>query len=510
MWVSDIQILQSVRASLARLAADLAGTESGKAAASQLNAINIAVGELAARADGRTDSLRESCADAKRLATRGAALSAVIENNAFSARAQAPGEAPQSGLAEIDASYSITKQLLTECSLSLSAAIVAGKGDANWQHEVRAFFLQLAKHDAQRSALDAATPAIDQGSSKSGELDVESLKRYFAACKGTPRLPGPFELIETKPLAGGFSRQTILIKVRNSKNEVLPLVIRKQVPNGFLDGACNTLLEEIPFFRLCNEHKLQVPELYWHETDASIIDGEFFVVECMPGGLVGSSYQMAEGIGDDFLKALAQMMAAIHQIDWTPFENELRASSRVPEAEPVNASSTAMAMVLQFESYWRKANLEPLPTMELMVDWLKHNIPKNNRNAVLGPGDIGFHNLLVHEGKISALLDWETSRLADPARDMSYMYTMVTHYIAWDKFMGWYREAGGAEIDQASLDYYGVFCAFAHIIVCEVAMGDTFPRSGNPNLGYLHLGIPIKAYFFNEMLRDGAPIWGKQ
>ena len=167
-------------------------------------------------------------------------------------------------------------------------------------------------------------------------------------------------------------------------------------------------------------------------------------------------------------------------------------------------------MVGQFESYWRNARLEPLPTLELMVDWLKRNAPQTERKIVLCHGDIGFHNLLVKDGRVSAVLDWETSRLSDPARDLSYIYPMVTHYVEWDKFMSWYRAAGGAEIDQASLDYYGVVCAFAHVIVCEVAMGDTFPRSANPDLGYLHLGLPIKAYFFNEILRDGAPIWGKE
>ena len=509
MWVSDQQILKAVRTSLARLSADLAGTDSGRMAASQLNAINIAVGELSSRAEGRLESLRASCADARRIALRGAALAAKIGADAFSARAEALSEAPHSGLTAVDASYAIAKQVLVDCTLCLSAASNDGQGDAAWRDAVRDFFLEVAQHDAQRAAQDAAAPAVED-SGRGATLNMDALKRYFAACKGTPRLPGPLELIEAKELSGGFSRQTIMIKVRDTAGREMPLVVRKQIPGGFLDGACNVLVDEVPFFKLGHQHKLPVPELFWHETDISILGGDFFVTECMPGSIVGSSYQMAEGLDDGFFKGLAETLAALHQIDWSPCAAELRASSKIPADAPADAKQAAIAMVKQFEDYWRAANLEPLPTLELMVDWLKRNVPQNDLKAVLGHGDIGFHNLLVQDGRVSALLDWETSRLADPARDLSYVYTMVTHYVDWKQFMAWYRAAGGAEIGQASLDYYGVFCAFAHVIVCEVAMGDTFPRSGKLDLGYLHLGLPIKAYFFNEILRDGAPIWGRQ
>jgi aminoglycoside phosphotransferase (APT) family kinase protein len=505
MWVSDKQILKAIQAGLTRLSADLANTSS----AHLLSGISIAVSELAARADNRLDSLRNSCSDAKRIALRGVTLAARIGADEFSARALALPEAPLSDLATIDTTYGIAKQLLVDCALSLNAALNAGKGDEAWRKDVSAFFLEVARHDTQRAVQNATAPTA-QENAQGTALDVESLKHYFAAWQGVVKLPGPLELIEARQLSGGFSRQTILIKVRDANGRELPLVIRKEVPGGFLDGACNTLIEEKPFFELCHQHSLPVPELFWHETDRTILNGEFFVTECMPGEIVGSSYQMAEGLDDGFFQQLAQLMASLHLIDWSPFANELRASSRIPASAPINAEQAALAMVGQFESYWRNANLDALPTIELMVDWLKRNIPQTNRQVVLCHGDIGFHNLLVKDGRVSAVLDWETSRLSDPARDLSYIYPMVTHYVDWDQFMSWYREAGGPEVDQTSLDYYNVFCAFAHVIVCEVAMGDTFPRSANPDLGYLHLGLPIKAYFFNEILRDGAPIWGSE
>jgi hypothetical protein len=79
--------------------------------------------------------------------------------------------------------------------------------------------------------------------------------------------------------------------------------------------------------------------------------------------------------------------------------------------------------------------------------------------------------------------------------------------VPWDRFVGWYRAAGGPEIDEASLNYYSIFNAFAHMLVCEVAMGARFAQAEKPELEYLQLGLPIRAFFAREMLQDCAPIW---
>ena len=156
---------------------------------------------------------------------------------------------------------------------------------------------------------------------------------------------------------------------------------------------------------------------------------------------------------------------------------------------------------------WREANLDPLPTLELILHWLNHNVPRTTRIAMLSHGDVGFHNLMGQHGRVTALLDWETARLADPAKDLAMVRAFVPTYVPWDTFVGWYRDAGGPTIDDASLDYYAIYHSFTHVLVCEVAMGARFARAEHPNLEYLQLGIPVRAFFAREMLRDCAPIW---
>ena len=45
------------------------------------------------------------------------------------------------------------------------------------------------------------------------------------------------------------------------------------------------------------------------------------------------------------------------------------------------------------------------------------------------------------------------------------------------------------------------------MLVCEVAMGARFAQAENPALEYLQLGLPIRAFFAQELLQDCAPIW---
>jgi aminoglycoside phosphotransferase (APT) family kinase protein len=156
-------------------------------------------------------------------------------------------------------------------------------------------------------------------------------------------------------------------------------------------------------------------------------------------------------------------------------------------------------MLACFESYWRAADLRPLPLLEHMLDWLKRHPLDTDRQAVICHGDVGFHNLLGSGGRITALLDWETARLADPAKDLALVREFVPQYVSCAQFMSWYKAAGGPVIDDARLAYYEVWSAFAHLLDCEVALGSKFARAPQPELEFLRLGLPFRAHFAQKI-----------
>ena len=62
---------------------------------------------------------------------------------------------------------------------------------------------------------------------------------------------------------------------------------------------------------------------------------------------------------------------------------------------------------------------EPLPMMTFACQWLRRNVPRKPVRPVLCQGDTGPGNLLFHEGRVSALVDFELAHLADPMTDLA-------------------------------------------------------------------------------------------
>jgi aminoglycoside phosphotransferase (APT) family kinase protein len=488
MHATNLQLLKAIRNGLAQLKADAPG------AAGLVAQIDIAVGELLARADGRAESLLQTYRQAHALAVRAAGL-----------RNGTPALPPliqSTDLAAIEPAYRAIRQALVDALLPLNAAICDGKGDENWRDGVRQFFADLAHLEMKRAVDDFIPAPADEVRVES--LDIERLRHYFAH---PPAGQEALQLVEVRSLSGGFSRETLMAKLRSQHGDDITLILRKQLPGGLLGSSCLNLAGEVPYLKLAYEAGLPVAKILWHETDASILGGEFIVMSCMPGVTLGTPISAFGDVDETLMRQIAEMLAQIHRLDWRGEAQALCANAGVPVAAEISSAQAALAMCRAFETMWREANLGPLPTLELILDWLKRNPPATTRPAMISHGDIGFHNMMGENGHVTALLDWETARLADPAKDVSMVRYFVRNYVPWDRFVGWYRAAGGPEIDEASLNYYSIFNAFAHMLVCEVAMGARFAQAEKPELEYLQLGLPIRAFFAREMLQDCAPIW---
>jgi aminoglycoside phosphotransferase (APT) family kinase protein len=72
-------------------------------------------------------------------------------------------------------------------------------------------------------------------------------------------------------------------------------------------------------------------------------------------------------------------------------------------------------------------------------------------------GDASFHNILVEDGRLTALLDWELSHAGDAAEDLAYVKHLAQHIVPWDDFMASYQEAGGSPISSLRLSYFEVW-----------------------------------------------------
>ena len=103
-----------------------------------------------------------------------------------------------------------------------------------------------------------------------------------------------------------------------------------------------------------------------------------------------------------------------------------------------------------WRSYWTRKRLEPSVKLEALFAWLDSHLPPDQGIApTLVHGDYGFHNLIMDEGEVTAILDWEFAHMGDPAEDVNYCRQFIERYVPFDYFLARYLAHGGRPYDEA-------------------------------------------------------------
>jgi aminoglycoside phosphotransferase (APT) family kinase protein len=113
----------------------------------------------------------------------------------------------------------------------------------------------------------------------------------------------------------------------------------------------------------------------------------------------------------------------------------------------------------------------PIPVIHGMVNWLRANVPESNDRPTLVHGDIGLHNLLFDQGRLSSVLDWEFAHIGDPAEDLGIIYTVMREQLDWDSFLDEYSKAGGKVPSMSRIRYFEILMNFRNLMVASIALG---------------------------------------
>ena len=126
-------------------------------------------------------------------------------------------------------------------------------------------------------------------------------------------------------------------------------------------------------------------------------------------------------------------------------------SSGSPAAE--SPSEGTLAQVHQYQRLYESARPAPVPLLGALLAWAERNCPHDEvRPAVLW-GDPGAHNLLVADGHVSALLDWELTHIGDPLDDLGAAVWSCLGSFDPDDIVAGYEEVAGA-VDRQRLSYF--------------------------------------------------------
>ncbi|MEJ2411120.1 MAG: phosphotransferase family protein, partial [Novosphingobium sp.] len=228
-------------------------------------------------------------------------------------------------------------------------------------------------------------------------------------------------------------------------------------PTGF------TSVDEFPIVSaVWQEGSVPVAEPLLAESDASILGSPFIIVRRASGSTDISQWKDRPGAGEALARTLAEALAKLHAIDVRHFLSEGESIKPLPhyvadEVERWRAKSQD----------WR---IRPSPALDAGFAWATANVPDTSRAPVLVHGDVGFHNMLMDGGRLTALLDWEFSHIGDPLEDICYCKPFVSAVCSFDEFLAMYAEAGGVAYDPSVEDFYELWPSLRNGSGCDALM----------------------------------------
>jgi len=228
---------------------------------------------------------------------------------------------------------------------------------------------------------------------------------------------------------------------------------------------------------------LPVPRVLWHEPDGGTLERAYLVMDRLPGKPPGRSFD------DAMARDLGRMLAHLH------------AATRDPHTT-IGAEQLREHLATTVQRY--SASLfsdEPLAAV--LLGWLEHNVPTRTTATVRLWGDPGPHNMLVDDGTITALLDWEMTSRGHPGEDVGAARWSVLGFsdpLAID--------AGYAEVtDALPADECAWFEVLAHLVRAGQALDGTlaFVRGDTDETTLPAMGLGLVTA---NLLRAAHRAWG--
>jgi aminoglycoside phosphotransferase (APT) family kinase protein len=189
-------------------------------------------------------------------------------------------------------------------------------------------------------------------------------------------------------------------------------------------------------------------------TDMSVLGGAFFVMDYLPGQLLGAVPSEAVP------RLLGKTHAELHNIDPAPLVKAL---------EDKGIAEYDYRLASQFD--WLRDKADENPWVRPGVDWLLANRPPEPKRLSICHGDFHAFNILCADDKVTGVLDWPGFAIADPVYDVANSAVLITiaykHLAAsmgdfppidWDLVADMYLAAyrNHRPLDSTNLNYYRV------------------------------------------------------
>ena len=228
------------------------------------------------------------------------------------------------------------------------------------------------------------------------------------------------------PATAGASK-SIWIFVASTGDEDLELVLRR---DPIENQRPENMAQEAAVIRAAGEVGVPVPAIIDSGDADAGLDAPFIIMSRVHGETLPPRNLRDPKIQHNRVQLAEDLGRAIAQIQQIPMD--------------CAPSITYHDDVARFEDDYRAGGL--LPAMEIGWRWLHEN-PAPRRDRVFVHGDFRHGNLMIADGRLAAVLDWELPHIGDPMEDIGWVCTKAWRF-------GYPEMVGGFGPVSALLDGY--------------------------------------------------------
>jgi aminoglycoside phosphotransferase (APT) family kinase protein len=236
--------------------------------------------------------------------------------------------------------------------------------------------------------------------------------------------------------------------------------LRVETETGEVSDGGHGLRREAGVLRVLHASGLPVPRLL-----ADFDDPPALVLELISGTSRPDADEV-EQVAPEYVGAIAR----VHGLD--------------PALFPVPQSTTlADAVDAELTEWWELAvagGADSRPLVRLAHRVLSATATRSTDRPSFLHGDVGAGNFMVEDGRVTAVLDWETAHLGDPHEDLAWLWMRGAHTPFGDPQTRFaeYAAASGRPLDRQRLDWNVALVMWKSVLATEAALLSREPDAG--------------------------------
>ena len=283
-------------------------------------------------------------------------------------------------------------------------------------------------------------------------IDIDNVTAWVGE-----RIEGLEPPLEFTLIAGGHSNLTYRFVDRAGEAYVL-----RRPPLGHILESAHDMGREHRIVSALADTDVPVPATFGLCDDTAVNGAPFYLMKFV-GGVVPHDVEAAATIPEAQRRSAGEhiidVLATLHLID----------PEQVGLGNLARKEAYLERQLKRWTKQWEATKTHEIPEMEESERLLHRDMPEQVGYAIVH-GDYRIGNMIIRDGRMAALLDWELCTLGDPLADLGYLLnnwvehgepgaatspTGVVGFPGRDHILDVYRERTGSDLDR--INYYRAF-----------------------------------------------------